>query len=699
MTLILFLSCGKEDADPWDYLGPEKQKSNFVELAENTLMISSEESKMIMDVKTDELLFDSKFTKELKVGDIIVNTGQNQDKPVAFYRKVINVSKAANGSVQVKTKEASLTDAYKRYYIDSDFDKTYIQTRTRRFSEYFQSEGTGFANTVGFSIIPNFSTEFDADSIRFVSSYNLSANSTSNTFSPPAFRLEVKGLRLLNSVSFTFTGRLESGYEAKFASIALLPLPSVGLCIYLTPKAELTASIEASVSTPTITFSALGSYDLIFDYNVIQGVKEASFIPSSTLTTPTVSGAWVFSGEGSLAAEFGVELHVSILGAADAGKCGAFIYGYVNPSIQKAGNFINLTSGFDLNVMAGIGIKFFAELPFFTSEPNPNTSDWPDFNLFMESPPFNDVLFDSIIAGVSICTFSQASAEVTSSQLIVSAAKSTGVGYQVLINDALYNGGEVFPYGQTSFLGISQLTLPVNKLAVKDAIVQNCNISTNVVRPDFIVGDCDGTVLDPAGNEYCTKRIGDLIWMVENYRFAGTSANPIGRPYNNEVDVYDKIFGRLYTFTEIMNGYDFRTSDGFKVQGICPSGWYIPSAAEYANLASAIGGAANFGKNAKLKNSILWPNAQLPQNNTFSAVSGGEYYSWASPSERFGERFKKGFYWTSSFTQDQNFSNPNVRVIEIDKAINISTVGSVGPQYLRKSILEMGYSCRCVKDL
>ncbi len=94
------------------------------------------------------------------------------------------------------------------------------------------------------------------------------------------------------------------------------------------------------------------------------------------------------------------------------------------------------------------------------------------------------------------------------------------------------------------------------------------------------------TVTDFDGNTYKTVKIGDQIWMAENLR---TTHTPAGvaivsfAPNSNEANVAE--YGRLYTYTDAV--------------AATPTGWHIPTKADFEILINTLGGAAVAG--AKLK--------------------------------------------------------------------------------------------------
>jgi uncharacterized protein (TIGR02145 family)/uncharacterized repeat protein (TIGR02543 family) len=109
-----------------------------------------------------------------------------------------------------------------------------------------------------------------------------------------------------------------------------------------------------------------------------------------------------------------------------------------------------------------------------------------------------------------------------------------------------------------------------------------------------------GSVTDPAGQTYKTVRIGTQTWMAENLNYAGASG-AVGKCSNNSADSCVK-YGRLYTWAEAMQGTGSSATSPGGVQGICPSGWHVPSDGEWTTLQEATGSAS--AKDGKMLKSI-----------------------------------------------------------------------------------------------
>lgn len=107
---------------------------------------------------------------------------------------------------------------------------------------------------------------------------------------------------------------------------------------------------------------------------------------------------------------------------------------------------------------------------------------------------------------------------------------------------------------------------------------------------------CPLTVTDDEGHPYKVSAVGGLCWT-ENLittLYPGTSTPiPFAKPYNsteyNDLALNESIFGLLYTwYSAVGVGENSSTLpvpgvNGY-VQGICPTGWHIPSQVELGYL-------------------------------------------------------------------------------------------------------------------
>lgn len=168
-------------------------------------------------------------------------------------------------------------------------------------------------------------------------------------------------------------------------------------------------------------------------------------------------------------------------------------------------------------------------------------------------------------------------------------------------------------------------------------------------------------VTDIEGNIYRTVLIGNQVWMAENLKTTklndGTDINNTTDPaawvahntaltagfcwYNNNSANKD-VYGALYNWFTVNTGR------------LCPSGWHVPTYAEYSALELYIGVPADSinswgwrGKNngTSLKNTTGWTAGNGNNSTGFSAIPAG-YRAWAN-----GEFRGTGiltYFWTGS---------------------------------------------------
>jgi len=139
---------------------------------------------------------------------------------------------------------------------------------------------------------------------------------------------------------------------------------------------------------------------------------------------------------------------------------------------------------------------------------------------------------------------------------------------------------------------------------------------------EVVGGDGDfGRLTDSRdGKSYRTVRIGSQTWMAQNLNYAG-SGN-VGLCPDNHPDTCAK-YGRLYDWATAM-GFAPSCNDGTcasqilaKHQGICPSGWHIPSVEDIVTLREYVGHPAG----VKLKATSGWNMGNGDISNTVESGS------------------------------------------------------------------------------
>lgn len=133
-------------------------------------------------------------------------------------------------------------------------------------------------------------------------------------------------------------------------------------------------------------------------------------------------------------------------------------------------------------------------------------------------------------------------------------------------------------------------------------------------------------------------------------------------------------YGGLYTWQESMQ---YVTIEG--AQGICPTGWHIPTHAEFQTLAQSVN---NDGNSLKAVGQGISPNGLGTNSSGFSGLLGGN----KETSSSFIHLTMYGHFWSSS--KDIN-NNVDHLVLYYDSNAIVIHIG-VFSAY--------GFNVRCIKD-
>lgn len=138
-----------------------------------------------------------------------------------------------------------------------------------------------------------------------------------------------------------------------------------------------------------------------------------------------------------------------------------------------------------------------------------------------------------------------------------------------------------------------------------------------------------GQIIDTRdGKSYNTIIIGTQCWMAQSLN-VGTKIDVTSNQTNNSIiekycynndENKCNTYGGLYQWNEAMQ---YSTTPG--VQGICPSGWHLPTDVEWTTLTTFLGGEALAG--GKMKSTTGWYNNGNGTNSSgFTALPGGIRY-------------------------------------------------------------------------
>jgi uncharacterized protein (TIGR02145 family) len=200
------------------------------------------------------------------------------------------------------------------------------------------------------------------------------------------------------------------------------------------------------------------------------------------------------------------------------------------------------------------------------------------------------------------------------------------------------------------------------------------------------------------GNHYEVVKIGNQVWMAENLKYLPGVVGPgIGSEttsyyyvygYNGTVVADAKAtvnyptYGVLYNWPAAMNGATSSTANPSGVQGVCPTGWHLPSNAEWIELIDYLGGTDVAGGKLKEAGTTHWssPNEGATNESGFTALPGGRVFVG-----NFYYLNSSGDWWSST---------------EFDGTYVINYTMNFGGSYVLfgNNLKDSGFSIRCVRD-
>lgn len=217
------------------------------------------------------------------------------------------------------------------------------------------------------------------------------------------------------------------------------------------------------------------------------------------------------------------------------------------------------------------------------------------------------------------------------------------------------------------------------------ATINSCKKDDNTTdEPVF------GTVTDIDGNAYQTVKIGTQTWMMENLKTTRYNDGiAIQSPNVNNTQWMQLATGAYcYCDNDTSNNATYgKWYNWYAVNSgkLAPTGWHVPSQAEWQILIDFLGGSSEAGGKMK-STSTLWdsPNTGADNSSHFSALpSGGRYSGFDC-----GYVGKYAPFWTS--TENTGSSNAAFSVLINNQNKNANYSLSNSKVY--------GFAVRCVKD-
>ena len=235
---------------------------------------------------------------------------------------------------------------------------------------------------------------------------------------------------------------------------------------------------------------------------------------------------------------------------------------------------------------------------------------------------------------------------------------------------------------------------------------KNCTVTVNVedvsqssginfTSNGSPVGVFQNNVLDVDGNTYKTVKIGTQVWMAENLKTSKYSDGSTIPKITDDTEWQNNTTGALtYYNNDAANNLKYgKLYNWFAVSSItngnknlCPTGWHVPTDAEWTVLKDYLGGENIAGGKMKEVSTTNWNRSSTDEANTslFTGLPGGfrnsngDYYYIGSTG-----------YWWSSTVPDTPDTQSGVYCY-LDSSSNASTIFD--------DYKIAGLSVRCLRD-
>ena len=210
-------------------------------------------------------------------------------------------------------------------------------------------------------------------------------------------------------------------------------------------------------------------------------------------------------------------------------------------------------------------------------------------------------------------------------------------------------------------------------------------------------GPCAVATVDYGGNIYHTLQMGTQCWLKENLNIGTKITTATQQTNNSAVEKYcynnDEAncttYGGLYQWAEVVQYQNGATNTALaspalsgNVQGICPTGWHIPSQAEMNTLSTAI--STNYGAfNALFETgNTHWTAAYGTNNSGFTALGAGNFDGSSSS-------LIQSYLYLRSSSESTTTASYNGTLTINQNAFGVNALS------LTKT---RGYSVRCLQD-
>ena len=247
----------------------------------------------------------------------------------------------------------------------------------------------------------------------------------------------------------------------------------------------------------------------------------------------------------------------------------------------------------------------------------------------------------------------------------------------------------------------STFTIAVYGLSPESQYYATVEVSnaSGTTRSDTISFNTNGYFFDDRDDtKYYTITIGDQTWTAENIRYLGDDITLSSTDTSSTVAYcympsFDEstvaIYGYVYNWAAAMGGESGSDANPSGVKGICPTGWHLPSDAEWQQLAEAIGGTEGTSPVLAARNDLWNFSVYRPgiKDSPYWGATG--FDALPAGSHNYTSHFginTQAYFWSSTEIDEYQAYCSMLYAYDQDFTVSDSTAK------------QSGYSVRCVRN-
>ena len=701
ILLLMIASCAKESINPEEAI---IQPTNGMDLRKaeasftNQTFYSAKFEEQMLSFSENELVFPAStiFLDSISVGTILP-FDISELTPQGALKKVIS-KEIRNGFLYVAVEDASLEEIFKSVKIDFKHH-SYEESPVIRSIQYnvdvmdaitlsFSGNPTELF-TINPSIGYNRTLVFDMDCDFEKKQFN-------------HLHMGVENFSLYSEIAAKYNGKISGEASLKEADKFSIKLPAIRFLVQgipiminsrLVPDPNVTVDVNGLMEfTAKAGFIKPITAILEIDPKLPSGYRlNCGQNPCQAPDFDFDFDATNIDGGASVAFTFGWALEITLYNQYDL--ITTFIsFGIPKVSFGSSLDVIDQRTGLIIEGNASMPIEIGAttnvlEEQFNLELSNFNKIEWETF----ETKLFKDTFYLPCGVNLNISRSPEVicipgNDDLVNLKMRINSPNGDPNGFRISIDGSEIGQGQYGTLVDFDFPSIKMR--PSSTLTIVDLGAPTCRLAFTLINPCDQIGFCEGEpITDASGQEYCTMTMADgRMWMNRNLQVTG------GFCHNQDPNRCFEI-GAFYEFSVIESGGQ---------NGLCPSGYHIPSRAEWAIMMDA---ESKKSSGSKKVFELFAPN--LPNfgnvdrgiTNGFNIIPAGYYQGWKRELP-INERFTNGildnspaesaYFWTS----DATFSTSDLPGGGA-YAMRIYSSGQWG--FVPVSKLA-GLTCRCIKN-